>query len=265
VAGAGDVNGDDYDDVIVGEPWYSGVNDYMGKVWVFSGQTGVGLYVYRGDYYYNMLGWSVDGVGDFNADGYDDFAIGAPMAGETGTGVGRVFIHSGHTGDLLYAFEGPNSMAWFARDISGTADVNGDGMRDLIIGAFDDWTDGLDAGRAYVMLLGNSDEDEIFDRCDNCPLVANADQNDWDDNGEGNACDCCEALRGDANGDGDDCNILDLTFLVDYIFRQSGDPGSCASESDANADESPLPNILDLTFVVDNVFRQGPLPSSCPL
>ena len=62
-----------------------------------------------------------------------------------------------------------------------------------------------------------------------------------------------------------DCNILDLTFLVDYVFRLSGDPGPCASESDADADGSPVPTILDLTYVVDKVFRQGPLPTSCPL
>ena len=116
-----------------------------------------------------------------------------------------------------------------------------------------------------LMLLGDSDTDELFDRCDNCPLAANTDQNDWDDDGEGNACDCCEAGRGDANGDGSDSNILDLTFIVDYVFRQSGDPGPCASESDANADGSPTPNILDLTYFVDNVFRQGPKPTDCPL
>ena len=36
---------------------------------------------------------------------------------------------------------------------------------------------------------------------------------------------CCVDIRGDANGDGNDANILDLTFMVDFLFRESGDPG----------------------------------------
>jgi hypothetical protein len=76
--------------------------------------------------------------------------------------------------------------------------------------------------------------------------------------------DCCTETRGDLNRDGDDANIIDLTFIVDYIFRSSGDPGFCPHERDVNADGSELPNILDLTFLVDRVFRSGPLPPACP-
>jgi hypothetical protein len=76
---------------------------------------------------------------------------------------------------------------------------------------------------------------------------------------------CCDSFRGDANGDGDDANILDLTFVVDWIFRGSGDPGPCQDESDANSDGDPTsPNILDLTYLVDNIFRGGPDPGPCP-
>jgi hypothetical protein len=75
---------------------------------------------------------------------------------------------------------------------------------------------------------------------------------------------CCLGNRGDVNGDGDDSNIIDLTFTVDWVFRGSGDPGPCAEESDVNGDGSPTPNILDLTYLVDNIFRGGPLPGPCP-
>ena len=76
---------------------------------------------------------------------------------------------------------------------------------------------------------------------------------------------CCIGTRGDVNGDGEDANILDLTFVVDYIFRGSGDPGSCQDESDVNSDGDPTsPNILDLTFLVDDIFRGGPSPGPCP-
>ena len=73
---------------------------------------------------------------------------------------------------------------------------------------------------------------------------------------------CCSDARGDVNGDGNNLDVLDLTFMVDYIFRGSGDPGSCLEESDVNGDGNPA-NILDLTFLVDRIFRGGPAPGPC--
>jgi len=62
-------------------------------------------------------------------------------------------------------------------------------------------------------------------------------------------------ICGDANGDGTAGNILDLTFLVDRIFR--GGPGSDPPEaSDFNCDGG-YGNILDLTIIVDFIFRGG--------
>lgn len=74
---------------------------------------------------------------------------------------------------------------------------------------------------------------------------------------------CCTGNRGDVNGDGDDANIIDLTTIVDFIFRGSGDPGPCPGESDFNGDDNPLPNILDLTLMVDFIFRGGAAPGAC--
>ncbi len=74
---------------------------------------------------------------------------------------------------------------------------------------------------------------------------------------------CCVGLRGDLNGDDVDINVLDLTFIVDFIFRGSGNPGSCHEESDVNGDGSN-PNVVDLTFMVDRIFRGGVPPPPCP-
>jgi len=70
------------------------------------------------------------------------------------------------------------------------------------------------------------------------------------------APDCCSGIRGDLNGDGSNGNILDLNFLVNYIFRMSGNPGLCARESDVNGDSTPA-NVLDLNYLVNRIFRGG--------
>ena len=74
--------------------------------------------------------------------------------------------------------------------------------------------------------------------------------------------DCCIGNRGDINGDGKGPNILDLTRLVDYIFRGFPAP-DCKLESDVNGDGMPY-NIIDLTFVVDFIFRSGQPAPACP-
>lgn len=72
---------------------------------------------------------------------------------------------------------------------------------------------------------------------------------------------CCISPRGDANNDGTNCNILDLTFLVDRIFR-GGPAAVCLEEADMNGDGTSS-NILDLTYTVDRIFRGGPAPGAC--
>jgi hypothetical protein len=72
---------------------------------------------------------------------------------------------------------------------------------------------------------------------------------------------CCIGVRGDYNNDGDDANVLDLTFLIDDIFR-GGPAAECDEEADIDADGSPS-TIIDLTYLVDLIFRGGPDPEPC--
>jgi hypothetical protein len=63
---------------------------------------------------------------------------------------------------------------------------------------------------------------------------------------------------GDVNNDGTFADILDLVFLVDFIFR-GGPPSSNPSHADLNGD-GISGNVLDLTALVDYKHRQGPKP-----
>ncbi|MBW2703435.1 MAG: FG-GAP repeat protein [Deltaproteobacteria bacterium] len=79
---AGDVNGDGYDDVIVGAPDYNTFYKDVGKAYVFhgsaSGLSSQADWTYEGQNSYERFGSSVAGVGDVDNDGFDDVAIGMP-------------------------------------------------------------------------------------------------------------------------------------------------------------------------------------------
>ncbi|MCH7948504.1 MAG: hypothetical protein IIC66_11975 [candidate division Zixibacteria bacterium] len=106
------------------------------------------------------------------------------------------------------------------------------------------------------------DGDSVVNADDNCPLTFNPGQEDINSNGIGDVCEyCCLSDRGDVNGDGNEADILDLTYLVDFIFRGGLAP-PCPAEADTNSDDTPA-NILDLTFLVDRIFRGGPAPGPC--
>ena len=81
VAGAGDVNGDGYDDVIVGASSYDAGQDDEGRVFVYHGSEFGLLSTFAWDREGNaqdrFLGQAVAGAGDVNDDSYDDVIIGA--------------------------------------------------------------------------------------------------------------------------------------------------------------------------------------------
>ena len=145
----GDVDADGFPDVVAGAPSFDGPSATdVGQVAVFSGAGGGQHQLIDGIEQGGMLGQAVIGIGDVDADGRDDFAVGAPGAGTlTSAASGRVAVLSGADGSELYAFEAGVIFDQLGRALSSTSDVDGDGHDDLIVGA--PWSDGH--GRVYLL------------------------------------------------------------------------------------------------------------------
>jgi predicted lipoprotein with Yx(FWY)xxD motif len=94
VSGAGDVNNDGFDDLIVGAHFDDNNGAESGSARVFSGADGAILYTFNGDSAGDALGISVSGAGDVNNDGFDDLIVGASGDDNNGDGSGsaRVFF-----------------------------------------------------------------------------------------------------------------------------------------------------------------------------
>jgi len=205
VATAGDVNGDGYDDVIIGAPEDSLSGLIQGKVYVFLGSS-VGLpaspsWTFIGEQVIRTMfgaaygfGWSVGTAGDINGDNFDDIIIGFPSyninGGEpwTSPGAGRVYVFNGSSA-------GPeNEPAWIANydtaiarygySVGSAGDVNNDGFSDIIVGA-------PIANTAYVWFGSNTGLNP-----DSTPSNA-----DWSAEQTGNYG-WSVGTAGDVNGDG---------------------------------------------------------------
>ncbi len=151
VSGAGDINGDGRDDLIVGAPWDRNNGWQTGSATVLSGMDGSTLYTFNGDNDLDWLGWSVSDAGDVNGDGRPDLIVGAPRDFFFGDRSGSARVLSGMDGSTLYTFNADSAGDKFGTSVSGAGDVNGDGRADLIVGAYGDHNNGTDSGSARVL------------------------------------------------------------------------------------------------------------------
>jgi hypothetical protein len=147
VAGAGDVNGDGYADVIVGSQSYSVTVVSEGAAFVFLGSpSGIpnatpqtAATTLRSNESGSDFGWSVASAGDVNGDGYGDVIVGAYQYGSSNAGAAFVFdgsatgVANGTPATANTAFVYADAGAQFGYSVAGAGDVNGDGYADIVL------------------------------------------------------------------------------------------------------------------------------------
>lgn len=151
VAAAGDVNGDGFDDLVVGAMKFNGRYRAGGKVYVFLGsKDGIALEsawvaeypleakIGVDDQHEQFFGWGLAGVGDTNGDGFDDVVVGASFAERGDRNEGIAFLFLGSTNGLSkkpgWIIEGNHPHALLGQSLAPAFDVNGDGFDDVLIG-----------------------------------------------------------------------------------------------------------------------------------
>jgi len=142
MARLGDVDGDGRGELLIGAPQSDWLGHYAGPGYVRlqSCTGGETLAVLSGARTGDQFGWSVAVVGDRDGDGIDDFSVGAPASVAVvreGTldRRGTVYLFSGATRELLLAREGLALNDQFGQNVTLLGDLDGDGSREVLVGA----------------------------------------------------------------------------------------------------------------------------------
>jgi len=157
VSGAGDVNNDGYDDIVVGANFYDNGQTNEGRAYVFHGNaSGINTtpsVTLECNIDAAEFGFAVSGAGDVNADGYDEIIIGAWQFENDIVDQGIALLYYGSPMGTMpvayWATIGPMGE-FMGYSVAGNMDINGDGYSDVVVGAKDFTDRHTDEGRALV-------------------------------------------------------------------------------------------------------------------
>ena len=176
VAAAGDFNRDGLDDMVIGAHGADPNGESSGIAYILFGsaarfdptvdlatlESSGGVRI-GGENSDHLFGSAVAGGGDINGDGFDDVIIGAEGADQNGTSSGAAYVIFGHAalapeidladldGRTGFKLAGENSADFFGASVATAGDVNGDGLDDVIIGAYGAEPHGTSSGSAYLV------------------------------------------------------------------------------------------------------------------
>ncbi|MBV6478413.1 MAG: hypothetical protein HGGPFJEG_01168 [Ignavibacteria bacterium] len=221
VSSAGDVNNDNYSDVIVGAYRY---NSSTGKAYIYFGgatMNDVADIRMTGEDSYCIFGSSVSSAGDVNNDGFSDVVIGAPHDFDPAD-TGKVFVFFGGSSmdtsaDVIMS--GKVIADDFGASVSSAGDINADGYSDIIVGGFPLSSENA---RAYIYYGGaamNNTADVIIDEGPIDPFLG------------------VVSSAGDMNGDG----YSDVIVGIEHFNSNNG-------KASIYFGGSPMNNSVDITF-----------------
>ncbi len=288
VSAAGDINGDGIGDLIIGAPNADPNGIRSGSSYVvfgrdtanagnfpatlaLSGLNGSDGFRLDGAATDDRSGFSVSNAGDINDDGIDDLIVGAPGADPDGnSSAGRSYVVFGKNTAMVGGFPASLQLANLngtdgfrldgvaAGDASGTSvsnagDINGDGIDDLIVGAYGAVPNGIISGSSYVVFGKNTAIEEDFAPILSLNDLTGSDGFRIDGEGPQDYSGRSVAAAGDINGDGLDDLIIGALGNNPNGFSSGSSYVVFGRDTINNEDFAPILDLSSLTG--NNGFR----------